>query len=101
MLKTRADMRLHAGRLTEIPQVQTKGLLVLVHELPDNGGREITALNFGSTPIEETVAIKDLMPDAKAVDALDPKARALDIGAGGTLRLQLQGYEGKALRISR
>jgi trehalose synthase len=101
MLKARADMRLYAGRLTDIPQVETKGLLVLVHEVPDNGGREITAINFGSTPIEETVAIKDLVPDAKAFDALDPKAPALDVGAGGTIRLQLKGYEGKALRISR
>jgi trehalose synthase len=101
MLQARADMRLYAGRLTDIPRVQTKGLLVLVHELPDNGGREITAINFGSTPIEETVAIPNLMPDAQALDALDPKAAPLDVGAGGTLRLQLEGYEGKAFRIPR
>jgi trehalose synthase len=100
MLKVRADMRLYAGRLVDVPNVRTKGLLVLVHELPDNGGREITAINFGSTSIEEMVTIQGATVNAQAIDALDPKAAAIAVGAGGTLRLQLHAYEGKALRIT-
>jgi trehalose synthase len=100
MLKVRSDMRLYAGQLADIPNVQAKGLLVLVHQLPDNGGREITAINFGSTAVDESVTIQGVTANAKAVDALEPQAAAIAAGAGGTLRLQLQGYEGKAFRIS-
>jgi trehalose synthase len=100
LLKARADMRLYAGQLADIPNVQAKGLLVLVHQLPDNGGREITAINFGSTPVDESVTIQGAAANAKAVDVLDPKAAAIAVRAAGTLRLQLQSYEGKAFRVT-
>jgi trehalose synthase len=99
MLKVRADMRLYAGQLIDVPNVKAKGLLVLVNELPNNGGLEITAINFGSAPLDESVTIQHAATNAKAIDALDSKAPAIAIGAGGTLRLQLQGYEGKAFRV--
>jgi trehalose synthase len=98
MLKVRADMRLHAGQLADVPNVRAKGLFVLVHQLPDNG-REVTAINFASTPIEESVTIKGSTPNAKAVDALDPTADAILVEANGALRIQLDAYEGKAFRI--
>src|SRR2546430_1036224 len=47
MLKARADLRLYAARLVDIPAVQSKGLFVLVHELPEHSGLEVTAINFG------------------------------------------------------
>jgi maltose alpha-D-glucosyltransferase/alpha-amylase len=100
MLKVRADMRLHAGRLTDVPTVRAKGLLVLVHELPDRA-REVTAINFGKDAIEETVAIEGAAAHSRAIDALNSEARAIELGAGATLRLQLAGYEGKAYRIDR
>ena len=36
--KVRADLHLYAARLVDVPSVQAKGLLVLVHELPENAG---------------------------------------------------------------
>jgi hypothetical protein len=72
---------------------------VLVHQLPDSSGLEITAINFGSTPVDESVAIQGATTSSKAVDVLNPKAAAVAVGARGMLRLQLQGYEGKAFRI--
>ncbi len=99
MLKVRADMRLHAGQLTDVPNVRAKGLFVLVHQLPNNGGREVTAINFGSAPVEESVTIKGSTPNGTAVDALDPKADAILVNANGALRIQLDAYEGKAFRI--
>ncbi len=49
MLKARAEMRLYAARLVDIPSVRSRGLFVLVHQLPENGGLEVTAINFGAT----------------------------------------------------
>ena len=43
-----------------IPDVSSPGLLVMVHELPDARGTQVTALNFGSTPIEETIVLPNV-----------------------------------------
>ena len=99
MLKVRANLHLYAARLVDAPNVRAKGLLVLVHELPENAGLEITAINFGDRPLDEAVPIRGAAPGAKAIDVLDPRAPTLDIGPDGTLRLHLNAFEGKALRI--
>jgi trehalose synthase len=99
LLKVRADLHLYAARLTDVPAVQAKGLLVLVHELPQSSGLEITAINFGDRPVDEAVLIRGATPDSKAIDVLEPQAPALDVGADGKLRLHLNPFEGKALRI--
>jgi trehalose synthase len=101
MLKVRADLRLYAGRLVDVPAVQSKGLFVLVHELPESSDLEVTAINFGSTPVNESVVIPGAPQSSQAIDLLNPKAPALQIDAGGTLRLSLEGFEGKAFRINR
>jgi trehalose synthase len=99
MLKARADLRLHAARLADTPAVHSKGLLVLVHELPENSGLEVTAINFGPSPVDETVLIRGATLNSTASDVLDTQAQALPIGTNGSLRLSLQAFEGKAFRI--
>jgi trehalose synthase len=99
MLKVRADLHLYAAQLTDVPAVQAKGLLVLVHRLPESPDLEVTAINFGAAPVDETVAIAGAPQNSSAADVLDPKSPALAISAAGSLRLSLEGYEGKALRI--
>jgi trehalose synthase len=99
LLKVRADLHLYAARLADVPSVQSKGLLVLVHELPENSGLEVTAVNFGDSPVDEDVPIHAATEGSKAADALDPKAPVLDIGANGNMRLHLGPYEGKAFKI--
>jgi hypothetical protein len=101
MLKVRADLRLYEARLVDLPKVNSKGLFVLVHELPQNAGLEITVINFANAPAEDTVTIKGVADNAKATDVLDPKSAPLDIGATGTLRLKLQPFEYRALKINR
>ena len=34
----------------------------MVHELPDARGTQVTALNFGPTPIEETIVLPNVQP---------------------------------------
>jgi len=99
MLGARAAMHLYAAWLTDVPSVASKGLLVLVHELPAGAGREITAINFGGEPVDEAVPIPGAAAGAKVSDALDPRAPALDVDADGKLRLRLAPYEARALVI--
>jgi hypothetical protein len=99
MLKVRADLHLYAAQLTDVPAVQAQGLLVLVHRLPESPDLEVTAINFGPAPVDEAVPIAGAPQNSSAADVLDPKAPAADISAGGILRLRLEGFEAKALRI--
>ena len=101
MLKARADMRLYAARVIDIPNVRSRGLFVLVHQLPENGGLEVTAINFGATPVDESVAIRGAATNATAHDALEPQALPLKIDAQGQLPLHLEGYSGVTLRLTR
>jgi hypothetical protein len=100
MLKVRAELRLYAARVVDVPAVQSKGLLVLVHELPDNGGLEVTAINFAAAPVAELVPVRGARADATAKDVLDPKTPSLPITADGNLQLRLNAYECRALRIT-
>jgi trehalose synthase len=99
LLKARATLRLYAAELVAVPTVKSKGLLVLVHELPERSGLEVTAINFGEQELSEDVPIQAAAPGSKAADVLDSKAGSLDLGPTGTLHLQLKGYEAKAFRI--
>lgn len=99
MLKVRADLQLYAGELVDVPTVKAPGLLVLVHRLPDNPALEVTAINFGATPVDETVSIAGAPAKARTTDALQPAEAAVDLDSSGGLRLRLQGFEGKALLI--
>lgn len=100
LLKARADLQLYAARLVDMPEVSSRGLLVLVHELPEGSGLEITSINFSREPTDETVAIGGAAPGARAVDVLDPTT-ALEVGADGRVRIQLDAYEGRAFHIRR
>ena len=98
LLKARAELHLYAARLTDVPHVQAQGLFVLVHELPDNAGLEITAINFEDRAVDESV-LRGAATGSKAIDVLDPQAPMLDLGPEGRLQLRLNAFEGKALRI--
>ena len=80
-----------------IPDVASPGLLVMVHELPDARGTQVTALNFGATPIEETVVLSNVQPGL-VVDMINETVEG-DLAASGELTLRLEGYEGLSLRI--
>ena len=102
MLQARKELKLYAARQLDVPAVKNKGLLAMVHELPDGGGIEITALNFGSTPIDEVLTLPQAKAGAKAVDVLgsnESKSEATAVSNDGGVRIQLAGYEGKALVI--
>jgi len=99
LLAVRAQLHLYAARLIDVPTVESQGLLVLVHELPEGGGHEITAINFADTAVDESLRIAGATTGAQLIDALEPQAPALTVGTDGTVRLRLQPLEARALRI--
>ena len=57
LLAVRQTSGLYASRQILVPDVASAGLLVMVHELPNGKGTQVTALNFGATPIDETITL--------------------------------------------
>jgi trehalose synthase len=97
MLAVRQASGLYASHQILVPDVKSPGLLAMVHELPEGKGIQVTALNFGATPIDETIVLPNVGP-GPVVDMINETNEG-GLSASGELRIRLEGYEGKSLRI--
>ncbi len=93
MLAVREQYRIYAARQIDIPEVRSPGLLVMVHELPDQLGIQVSALNFGATAIDESVTLHTV-PDGEAVDMFNDQVVG-QVNAG-ELAVRLAPYTGKS-----
>jgi trehalose synthase len=98
LLAVRQSSGLYASRQILVPDVKSAGLLIMVHELPDGRGTQVTALNFGATPVDETITLPGVQP-GPIVDMVNERIEG-NLSDAGELRIMLDGYEGKSLRIS-
>lgn len=97
LLDVRAAYRINEAEQLEAPTVKAPGLVVMVHRLPGDKGIEITALNFGRTPIKEGVRIAAAADAANVTDLLAEKG--LGKLAGKQLSIELDAHEGKVLLL--
>lgn len=97
LLAVRHAYGIHASQQTLIPDVTNPSLLVLVHELPDGRGTQVTALNFCREPIEETVTLTGVLA-GPVVDMIQETIVG-DLSETGELTIRLDGFEGQSLRI--
>ncbi len=98
LLAVRKRYRIFESRQTEIPTVANPGLLVMVHELPAGLGGQVTALNFGPAPVDETVRLATA-PRGSVHNMLTGQPEGA-LEADGALAVRLGGYEGKAYLIA-
>jgi trehalose synthase len=97
ILGVRRAYDIAASRQILVPEVENPGLLVMVHELPAGKGTQITALNFGATPITETLHLPDIAA-GMVVDIINERVEG-DLTAEGEFTITLDAYEGLALRV--
>jgi len=97
LLRVRHESKLYAARQVEMPETVAAGLLVLVHELPDGLGTQVTALNFGAVPVSEIVSLR-AAGTGIAINMLTGDAEA-DLAAAGGLAVRLDAWSGKSYRI--
>jgi trehalose synthase len=92
MLQVRQATKLYAAYQLDVPDTHSPGLLVMVHELPEGLGTQVTALNFGAEPVDEVVRLANVQP-GQAMDMLtNQPAGAVD--GHGDLRVRLDSYSG-------
>ncbi|WP_341519776.1 maltose alpha-D-glucosyltransferase [Pseudomonas sp. G.S.17] len=97
ILSVRRAYDIAASKQILIPDVQHPGLLIMVHELPAGKGTQITALNFSSEPIVETLHLTDVAP-GPVVDIINERVEG-DLTEQGEFTITLDAYEGLALRV--
>jgi len=97
LLAVRHAYHIASSKQVAVPDVLSKGLLVMVHELSENRGTQITALNFGAEPLEETIMLATL-PSCPIVDMLSEEVLG-NVSETGVFTIKLAPYEGKSLRI--
>ncbi|MCP9271390.1 maltose alpha-D-glucosyltransferase [Mycolicibacterium arenosum] len=68
ILKVRSHYGIATSKQIDIPEVSHRGMLVLVHELEDEGQYQLTVLNFANEDIAGTVRSKELPPGATVSD---------------------------------
>ena len=98
MLRVRARSRINESEQIELPAVQAKALVVMVHRLPDGAGIQVTAVNFGLGAVREAVTLETAPPGGAIADLLAEKPLGT-LGPGGALPLALGPHEGRVLLI--
>ena len=68
ILRVRSHYGIATSRQVDIPEVSHRGMLVLVHELADEGQYQLTVLNFANEEIAGTVRSEKLPSGASVSD---------------------------------
>jgi trehalose synthase len=68
ILRVRSHYGVATSRQVDIPEVSHRGMLVLVHELADQGTYQLTVLNFANEDIAGTVRSEHLPPGSQVSD---------------------------------
>ena len=98
MLRVRAQYRINESEQVELPAVQARGLIVMVHRLPAGAGIQVTAVNFGRAAVRETVTIRTAPADGAVTDLLAEKGLG-KLGPARRLPLALGPHQGQVLLI--
>jgi hypothetical protein len=97
MLHVRRDYQIYKATQLDIPDVTTPGLLVMLHELPDTLGKQVTAINFSAEPVDEVVKLQDV-GSGRYLDMFTSQIDG-DLIDVGTMRVRLDSYEWKSYLI--
>ena len=76
ILRVRSHYGIATSRQIDIPEVSHRGMLVLVHELAEEGQYQLTVLNFANEEVAGTVRSEVLPPGAEVSDMFSGHALA-------------------------
>jgi trehalose synthase len=97
ILAVRRAYDIAASKQIMVPDTEHPSLLIMVHELPAGRGTQITALNFGSEALVETLHLPGIAP-GPVVDIINERVEG-DLSEDGAFTITLDPYEGLALRV--
>lgn len=68
ILRVRSHYGIATSRQIDVPEVSHRGMLVMVHQLDEEGRYQLTVLNFANEEVAGTVRSKTLPPGARVSD---------------------------------
>ncbi|MHC9538020.1 MAG: maltose alpha-D-glucosyltransferase [Vulcanimicrobiota bacterium] len=95
ILAIRNEYGIHLSEQIAIPSTKHPGLIVMVHRLPAGRGLQITAINFSSENINESIAIKE-GKGCVVTDLIEGKPCG---SSDGHVTLSLRSFSGSALLL--
>jgi trehalose synthase len=98
ILDVRARAGLATGQQLDVPPVDDPAVLVMVHDLDGLHDVQVTVLNFGPDDLDTRIRSAYLPEGSTVVDLVTGDDLAV-VGEGGTFRLHLDAYEGRALLL--
>ena len=98
LLSVREAYGIAQARQVAIPDVEHPGLLVMVHDLPDRRGTQLTVLNFGREAVDEVLVLPDMRP-GPVFDMIEESIVG-EMLEDGAIRLEVGPLEGRSLRIA-
>jgi hypothetical protein len=96
ILSARKESGIESGELVSIPRTKDKGLLILVFRLR-NGMTQLSALNFGSAPVQQTIDLPSIR-QTTAIDLISGQSMAKPLDSS-QIRLDLPPLSGKMIRF--
>lgn len=101
LIAIRKQYKIDLAEQIAVPEVKNKGAVIMAHQLPENLGYEITAINFGGQPITETFNLSDLnlpsLPNQNVIDLLiNQKDSTIE---NNVLTIKLDELQGKVLLV--
>jgi hypothetical protein len=93
MLSVRSDQNLQLAELIDVLPTRQKGLILLLHRLPQTRQLSLTAVNFSRSPIQETLQ-GTFLTNKWAINLMNQKAEGKLYGAD-TFDLKLSALSGK------
>jgi trehalose synthase len=99
LLAVREKFGIATSRQIDIPDVSHRSMLVMVHQLPDRGKIQITALNFSCESIEGSISSEHLPPGSTVTDMFGSQLQAT-ADQLHSFRVSLQPYQGLSLLVA-
>ena len=98
ILALRSRYGIATSRQVDIPEVSQRGMLVLVHNLAEEGRYQLTVLNFANEDVAGTVRSKELPPGASVSDMFtgEPIATVDDLHS---FAVEMPAHQGLSLLV--
>lgn len=95
MLTVRRDNNLQSSELVAVPETNQPGLLLLIHRSKSSCMLQVLALNFGQTPVSQTLDIPAVR-NTTAIDLMTGLAEKKPLESS-QVRIDLPGLSGKVI----
>ncbi|MFI7067486.1 maltose alpha-D-glucosyltransferase [Kribbella sp. NPDC050124] len=99
ILQIREACHLPTANQIDVPPVSHKGMLVMVHEIPDRATQQVTVLNFAQEEVTGTIQSEHLVPGSTITNMFDAEPLG-EVDDLQSFSVTLGPHDGLSLRLT-